>query len=64
MLTYLASFECQSTPTVVNQLTELYKLHKEVASAPVLQDYVEKNDRACSIISGESCLDGYTFLMR
>ena len=59
----LIKTECQSTATIVNQLAELYKLHQEIASAPALQDYVEKNDKSCSIISGESYLDWYNILI-
>eukprot|EP00795_Rhopilema_esculentum_P016199 gene16199-7570_t len=48
-----ASFDRQSSSTVVNQLAEYFKLHQEVSTAPVLQEFVERNDKACSIMSGQ-----------
>lgn len=48
------SLQRQSSVAVVNQLAEYFKLHQEVYSAPMLEDYVTNTDKACSIITGDS----------
>ena len=52
LIIFLASLQRQSSAAVVNQLAEYYKLHQEIHSAPILEDYVRNADKACSIITG------------
>eukprot|EP00112_Aurelia_sp_Birch-Aquarium-sp1_P005752 Seg1652.5 transcript_id=Seg1652.5/GoldUCD/mRNA.D3Y31 product="hypothetical protein" protein_id=Seg1652.5/GoldUCD/D3Y31 len=48
-----ASLQRQNSVAVVNQLAEYFKLHQEVFSVPMLEDYVTNTDKACSIITGQ-----------
>ena len=50
----LASLQRQSSTTVTNQLAEYFKLHQEVFSVPIFEDYMKSTDKANSIITGKT----------